>query len=220
MDGFNFTEFYSEQFRDVITSDAIEKFSKSYKGSDEERDDLLNAYTNSKGKWSRIYKIVMLSDPVEDEERFKAILDESIAKGDIEAFSAYTEDTAEAKQARMKKARKESKEAMEYAKELGVEEKLFGKGKKGKKENSEDALAALIQSKQAKRSSFLDNLEAKYAGENKPKARKGKKRGAEHEDEEAGMPSEEAFQAAAARLKNASGNGEGSSGGKPKRTKR
>ncbi|RDL39613.1 Chaperone J-domain-containing protein [Venustampulla echinocandica] len=220
IDGFSWSEFYSEQFRDVITSDAIEKFSKSYKGSDEEKDALLDAYTKSKGKWGRIYDSVMLSDPLEDEERFKAILNEAIAKGDIKSFSAYTDETAKSKEARMKRARKEGKEAMEYAKELGVEEKLFGKGKKGKKESSEDALAALIQNRQAGRNQFLDNLEAKYAGENKPKAKKGKKRGAQHEDEEEGMPSEEAFQAAAAKLKNGPGGGEGSSGRKSKRTKR
>jgi DnaJ family protein C protein 9 len=207
-----------------VTSDAIEQFSKSYKGSPEEMDDVLDAYRDSKGRWNGIYESVMLSDPLEDEDRFRSIIDGAISKGDVEAHKAYANETAKAKEARMKAARKEGEEAMAYARELGVEDKLFGKGKGKKKESSEDALSALIKKNQAGRSSFLDQLEAKYAGNGKgSKSKKGKKRNVEDEDDEAdGMPSEEAFQKAAARLEDskAAAGGETSSGRKVKRTKR
>ncbi|EHL00635.1 putative DnaJ like protein subfamily C member 9 [Glarea lozoyensis 74030] len=186
---------------------AIEIFSKGYKGSDEEKDDLLDAYTKAKGKWSGIYSTVMLSDPLEDEDRFREIIDKAIAQDEVKPFKAYTGETEKAKENRMKQARKEGKEAMEYAQELGVADKLFGKSK-GKKDSGEDGLAALIRKRQADRGSFFDNLEAKYSNEKKPKKGKGKKRVSEDEDDEDEMPSEEAFQAAAARLKSQAGDEE------------
>jgi len=154
-----------------------------------------------------IYESVMLSDPLEDEERFRGIIDEGIKKKEVEAYKAYTKETQRAKEQRMKDAKQEEKEAMAYAEKLGVAEQLFGKkdaqkdGKKGgKKENGEAGLAALIKGRQADRGSFFDHLEAKYAApEKKSKGKNGMKRGSDEEDQE---PSEEAFQAAAARLKN------------------
>ncbi|KAI1768595.1 DnaJ domain-containing protein [Hypoxylon sp. FL1150] len=197
-DGFHWSDFYREQYRDAVTADAIEKVAKQYKGSDEERDDLLVAYEQYKGKMDKIYESVLLSDVLEDDERFRKIIDEAIASEDVPAFKAYTHESKKSKEARVKAARAEGTEAEEYAKELGVHDKLFGsKSRKegmGKKGSSEDDLAALIRRNQQGRSNFLDNLEAKYGAPTSSK--KGKKR-AVPDDE----PSEEAFQAAAARLK-------------------
>ena len=159
---------------------------------------MLEAYRRGEGKWSVIYETVLLSDPVGDEERFRAIIDEGIRKKEVKAYTAYTKETQRAKEQRMKDAKREGKEAMEYAEKLGVSEQLFGK-KDGKKSDGEAGLAALIKSRQAGRSSFFDNLEAKYAASDKgSKSKKGKKRGSEQGDQE---PSEEPFQAAAAKLK-------------------
>lgn len=216
-DGFSWSDYYRSQFADVITVDSIKKFSKEYKGSIEEKDDVLEAYRSGKGKWSVIYEKVMLSEPLEDEERFRGIIDEGIENGEVKAYKAYTEETQRSRDERMRDAEDEGKEAMAYAEELGVADKLFGKkdGKKGrKKDNGEAGLAALIKSRQVDRSSFFDQLQAKYAPEKKSKS---KKRGSEDEDL-GDMPSEEAFQAAAARLKNGvTGTSEGR---KAKKTKR
>lgn len=200
-DGFSWSDYYREQFRDAISDDAIEKFAKQYKGSDEEKDDLLLAYEQYKGNMDKIYETVMLSNVLEDDERFRGVIDEAIASSDVKAFKKYTNESAKSKEARVKQARGEAEEAEEYAKELGVHDKLFGKKKKSKKDSEAD-LAALIRRNQDSRGSFLDNLAEKYGAKPKVKA-KGRKRAAE-EDE----PDEEAFQAAAARLK------------KPKKAKR
>ncbi|KAL9948359.1 hypothetical protein ACHAQF_000907 [Verticillium nonalfalfae] len=196
-DGFNWSDFYREQYRDSISADAIEKFAAKYKGSDEEKDDVLVAYEEHKGKMDQIYESVMLSDVLEDDERFRSIIDAAIKAGDVPPFTAYTKESAKSKTARVKAAKAEGQEAEEYAKELGVHDKLFGNKKKGKKNKKDDEmdLAALIQQNQAKRANFLQDLEAKYAAPSKTKT--GKKRVVEEE------PSEEAFQAAAARLKKA-----------------
>ncbi|KAI1334567.1 DnaJ domain-containing protein [Xylariaceae sp. FL0016] len=198
-DGFSWSDFYREQFRDSISSDSIEKFAAKYKHSEEEKDDLLAAYENFKGNMNKVYQTVMLSDVLEDDERFRQIIDEAIENEDVPAFKAYTGETQKSKQARMKAAKiradKDSTEAEDYAKKLGVHDKLFGnkKEKKGKKGSSEDDLAALIQRNQQSRGGFLDNLAAKYGATSGSK--KGKKRQAPEE------PDEEAFQAAASRLK-------------------
>ncbi|KAJ9151113.1 DnaJ domain-containing protein [Pleurostoma richardsiae] len=223
-DDFNWSEFYREQFRDAISADAIEKFAKKYKGSDEEKDDVLVAYEEHEGDMDMVYESVMLSDVLQDDERFRSIIDEAIASGDVPGFPKYTGESKKSRAARVKAAKTEAAEAEEYAKELGVHDKLFGeKEKKGKgkgkaksKDNSEDALAALIKKRQQDRgSSFLDSLAEKYGAT--PKSKKGKKRAAEDEEE----PSEEAFQAAAARLNKKSKPAE-SAGGKTgtKKTRR
>ncbi|KAJ4259794.1 hypothetical protein NW762_007726 [Fusarium torreyae] len=197
-EGFNWSDYYREQFKESVSGDAIEKFAKKYKGSDEEKGDVLDAYEDCEGDMDELYERVILSDVLEDDERFREIINKAIKSKKVPSFPAYTKETKKKREGRIKKARAEATEAEDYAKELGVHDKLFGdkKGKKKKgKGNSEDGLAALIQKRQQDRSeSFLDHLAEKYgAKESKPK--KGKKRAVEEE------PSEEAFQAAASRLK-------------------
>ncbi|KAK6073430.1 DnaJ-like protein subfamily C member 9 [Seiridium cupressi] len=180
---FSWTDFYAEQFRDAVSEDAINKFAEKYKKSDEEKDDLLVAYEKHKGNMDRIYEEVMLSNVLEDDERFRSIIDEAIASKDVKAFKAYTNESKKSKDARIKTAKGEATEAEEYAKELGVHDKLFNnkKGKKSKKDPEAD-LAALIQRNQKSREGFLDNLAAKYGGGMSD------------------MPSEEEFQAASKKL--------------------
>lgn len=168
-EGFSWTEYYKEQFQDAISEDAINKFAAKYKGSDEEKDDILAAYEKLEGDMDGIYEMVMLSNVLEDDERIRKIIDDAIASGDVEAFTKYTKETKKSKQARIKAARSESKEADELAKELGVYDKL--RGKKSKKD-SEASLAALIQRNQASRASAFDKLAEKYGA----KPTKGNKR--------------------------------------------
>lgn len=197
-DGFNWSDFYRDLFHEAVSADAIEKFSKGYKGSLDEKDDLLQAYESFQGDMDKIYETVILSNVLEDDDRFRSILDEAIESGDVPDFRAYTKESKRKRDARVKAAKGEATEAEEYAKELGVHDKLFGdkkasKQKKGKAASGEDDLAALIQRNQQSRAGFLDNLAEKYGATSKSK--KGKRPAAEEE------PSEEAFQAAAARLK-------------------
>ncbi len=195
-DGFSWTEFYREQFHGAVSEDAIEQFAKQYKGSDEEKDDVLLSYERFKGDMDKLYETVMLSDPLEDDERFRKIIDEAIGKKDVPAFKAYIHENRKSKRARIKRTREEATEAEEHAKELGVHDKIFGGKKSKSKKESEQDLAALIKGNQRQRgqSGFLDGLAAKYGATGSSK-KGGKKRVIEEE------PSEEAFQAAAARLK-------------------
>ncbi len=165
----------------------------------------------------RVYEEVMLSDPSEDDDRFRAIIDAAITSGDVEGYKKYINESQASKNRRIQHANKEGAEAMAYAEELGIKDKLFSKTAKGKpKPNGEDCLMAMIQKRQQDRGSFLDNLEAKYAAKEKGKGKKGKKRASDEDEADEGEPSEEAFQAAAARLKK----GKADTGDAPRSKKR
>lgn len=205
-EGFNWSDYYREQYKDSVSADSIEKFAKKYKGSDEEKDDILIAYEECEGDMDGVYERVILSDVLQDDERFREIIDKAIEDEDVPDFSAYSKETKRKRDARLRKARsegaKEAQEAEEYAKDLGVHDKLFGDkaskggktGKSGKaKAGSEDALAALIQKRQQDRSgdNFLDRLAEKYGASSKGAGKKGKKRSSPPDE-----PPEELFQAA------------------------
>lgn len=230
-DGFSWSDFYSAQFRDAISDDAIDKFAAIYRNSVEEKDDVLAAYEQGEGDMDMVYESVMLSNVLEDDARFRAIIDEAIKSKEVPAFKAYTNETKKSKNARVKAAKGEANEAEELAKELGIHDKMFGSGKdkgsgsttktgkKGKKDASEDALAALIrknqQSREERQGNFFANLEAKWGGGGSSK--KGKKR---THDEEMDEPPEEAFAAVGARKKGKTADASSGSTGRPKRTKK
>lgn len=189
-------EFYREQFSSMVDGNAINRFKSEYQGSEEEKNDLLEAYEAHEGNLDKVYEEIMLSDVLEDDERFRAILKQAIADGEATDWPGFSKESPRKKSRRAAGAKKEAAEAMDLAKELGVEEKLFGngkgKGKKGKEKKNEggdDGLMALIQQRQKGRADdFFANLEAKYAPASK--SGKGKKRHANDE------PPEEAFQRA------------------------
>jgi DnaJ family protein C protein 9 len=188
-DAFDWVSYYREQYKDVITADAIEGFADKYKGSEEERGDVLAWYEKYEGRMTKLYKNVMLSDPAEDEERFREVIDAAIESGEVEAFEAYTEESEGSRKKRVDAARKrkekEAREAERHAEDLGIGKDLKkkGKGKKDKDDGMGD-LAALIGQRQKGRSdNFLADLEAKYAPKGKVKA--GAKRCMDEPPEEA-----------------------------------
>ncbi|KAF9741412.1 hypothetical protein PMIN06_006353 [Paraphaeosphaeria minitans] len=199
-DEFDWLKFYREQFEDVVNQDNINKIAISYKDSAEERRDLLNVYTKYKGRLDAIYENVLLSDILEDDDRFRRILDEEIAKGTVDSYEAYERENTDAARKKARAAEKkrrddfDKKEAKKQAKEEAAAKRT---GKPKPKSRKKDAsgmgdLAALIAQRQKSRhGNFFDHLEAKYA----PTARGGKR--ASPMDE----PPEEMFEAVAARKK-------------------
>ncbi|KAL8962394.1 MAG: hypothetical protein Q9193_001187 [Seirophora villosa] len=216
-DDFDWLSFFRNQYSSISAS-ALADFSTSYKLSAEERRDVLAAYTKHKGKMAKVYEEVMLSDPLEDEERFRTIIDEAIDREEIQAYDAFVKESKKSKDARMRKARREAGDAEKEARTNKKYQSIFGGDGKGgrdttgpepedgdahsggagaKKEEKTKAdtndLAAMIQSRQAARSDdFLDRLEAKYAGD--AKTGRGKKRKAAQE------PDEKAFERTKAKI--------------------
>ncbi|KIW34543.1 uncharacterized protein PV07_01320 [Cladophialophora immunda] len=185
-DDFNWVDFFREQTENVVRGDMIEQVKKEYQGSEEEKDDVLAAYEQGEGDMDAVFESVMCSDVVADEDRFRKIIDEAIAQGEVEAYSRYTKEDKKSRERRKANAKKEEAEARELAEELGVAEKLFGKKGSGKKKSKtggddNDALQALIQQRQQSRAqNFFDDLEAKYGGG----AKKGKRKAVDEPPEE------------------------------------
>jgi DnaJ family protein C protein 9 len=192
-DDFSWLNFYREQFENVVSEEAINRIANEYKGSAEEREELLNAYNKGKGSLNVIYEMVMLSDILEDDDRFRQILDEEIANGNIKSFPAYAKETDATRQ-KAKDAEQKHRDAFDKKQALedagkAANGKKNGKAKpKSKKGGAGDMadLAALIQQRQKARSGgFFDQLEARYA----PTSR-GSKRSTPMDE-----PPEELFQA-------------------------
>ncbi|KAL8655644.1 MAG: hypothetical protein Q9210_000754 [Variospora velana] len=216
-DGFDWLSFFRNQYSSLSAS-ALSDFSTSYKSSAEERRDVLAAYTKHKGKMGKVYEEVMLSNPLEDEERFRTIIDGAIDEGEAEAYDAFVKENKKSKDARMRKARKEAGDAEKEAKTNKKYQSIFGGDGKGgrdatsgsgpengdvhsngvgveKKKGNTSDLAAMIQSRQAARSDdFLGRLEAKYAGDAAKTTSRGKKRKAVDE------PDDEAFEQTKAKM--------------------
>lgn len=201
-DAFNWIDFFRAQWAEAVTGERLDNFKSTYQNSEEEKRDVLTAYRSSKGKLNSIFNTVMLSNPLDDEDRFRGYLDQAIEDGDVEAYDAYVHEPKAVREKRFKRARKESEGAKEHAKTLGVYDSMFGDGKNGKVASSgkgskkaktdaaEPDLAALLQQRaKGRTTTFLENLEAKYAG-----GKNGKKQKVADE------PSEEAFKKTAARM--------------------
>jgi len=229
-------DYFKDLWQGEVTGESIEQFRKTYQGnapffhyisrggnkgidvsseivgSEEEKKDLFDAYNASKGDLEVILTSIMCSTN-DDEERFIELINSGISSKELKATTKWKKQSKDvgAKEDRRKKANKEAKEAEEYAKELGIHDKLFGGGEKGgsgaKKgkgkakggdDDDEAALKALIQGNRDKRmNSLMDSLEAKY-GESKKRGGGGggenggagsKKQRKQKEEE----PSEEEF---------------------------
>ena len=193
---FDWATFYRAQFADLINSETISNFAKEYKGSDEERTALLGAFEKVKGDMNRLYDEIMLSNPVDDEKRFRKIIEKAIEQGEIVAYAKFTNETKDRINRRLQRARKEAKEAEKAAAELNVEKTA----PHASSIDSEPGLAALIQQRQKQRAGdFLANLEAKYVRGSGRNTKRNKKELKDIPNE----PSEEAFQEVANRAKRA-----------------
>lgn len=90
MNSKSFDEWY-QYFRQLfpkLTEAAIDEFSLQYKDSEEERRDILHAYSEHAGSMQGILDTVMLLEAGE-EGRVLAVVDGAIAAGEVTSFPAY-----------------------------------------------------------------------------------------------------------------------------------
>jgi DnaJ homolog subfamily C member 9 len=178
---FDWHDFYKAQFEGVVTEQAVEDFARQYKGSDEERAALLAAYDRFHGDMDAVYDVIMVSNPLDDEERFQEIIRKAVEAGEVPAHEKFTEESAKSKKARVDAAKKEAQKAEKEKKAMSKKNKGAG----ASEPSDLGSLAALIQRKNKERaaSNWLDDLEAKYT-------KGGKKRKQELDE-----PPEEMFEA-------------------------
>ncbi|GLH07232.1 DnaJ subfamily C member 9 [Gryllus bimaculatus] len=143
---------WSEYWRRLFKKITLEDINRYEKRSEEELGDLKRAYIEGKGNFDWILETVPFSH-VEEESRFREILQPFIDSGEIPAFKAFTNESVAKREKRKRKWEKEAEEAKALREEMGI--------------SQENDLKALIQSRQQQRmadsDSFLDQLAAKYA---------------------------------------------------------
>ncbi|KAM5535211.1 hypothetical protein V8D89_011147 [Ganoderma adspersum] len=191
-------EAYFEQLFEEVTRDKLDVMKKEYQGSEEELEDLKQAYTETDGSVADIMTHIPHST-FDDEARFIVAISDLIKRGDLPPLPQWESSTKDekAKLVRKKQAAKEAVEAEELAKELGVHDEFFGSGKRGARkgkgkskgkadEEDTSALQALILKKRKNTESLFDSIAAKYA-QTEPAAKgakKGKKRAKAVEEDE------------------------------------
>jgi len=151
-------EYYRSVYKEVTKED-VETFEKEYRGSDEERRDVLEYYVKYEGDMTRVFAWVMCSEESEDSHRFADLVDAAIAAKEVKSHATYQ---AWAKEIRKRKAPKDP---------LGSRrEKKSGKSKSGQDDGD---LFALIQRRKDMRAEQADamfaDLEARYAPKKKTK---------------------------------------------------
>eukprot|EP00644_Phytophthora_capsici_P009301 jgi/Phyca11/6573/fgenesh1_pm.PHYCAscaffold_13_\ len=187
------TQYFARVFPKVTKED-ITRFEGEYRHSDEERCDVLAAYTKYEGEMQHVMDSIMLSTD-DDEERFAKIIQKAIKDKEVKTFPTWREYVKE--QSKKKKKKKETpaeqkrKQAKREKEEREAEE-LFNKirGKRGEGSGS----TALSTERKRGFDSLLGSLEAKYAEKGKKSKRKAPPR-------DIGEPSEEEFLATQKRLK-------------------
>jgi DnaJ family protein C protein 9 len=184
-DGSAWEDYFRAQFP-AVTIERINKFSLQYRGSEEERGHLLEAYRAHDGDMDEIVDNVMLATD-DDRERFSAIIDDAISKGELRVSSSSSSSSSSSnlnedaaakskKQAKAKrrreKAAREAAEAEELLKEIQGKHKQKrlgggGSGGGGGGGGGGGDGAEMIRARNAQRSSGFDDwasgLEARYA---------------------------------------------------------
>lgn len=160
---FSWTDFCNAQFQSFVDLKMLDKLKAEYQGTEEERNDLLSFFEQCKGNLNRVFEHVIFSNVLDDEERFRAIIDKAIKDGKVKAYPAYTEEPEEKRQRRYEKAQKEAKEAEQEQKKM----------KRKKEKDGDMDLAALIQGRQKSRmDDFISGLEAQAKALEQPKKKR------------------------------------------------
>ncbi|KAJ8449872.1 hypothetical protein Cgig2_001528 [Carnegiea gigantea] len=143
----NLQNFFRTMYKKVTVED-IEEFEANYRGSDTEKKDLINLYKECKGNMKRLFCSMLCSDPTLDSHRFKDILDEAIASGELKEFKAYKK----------------------WAKEVSAMKPPTSplSRRKSKKQSDSDLYAVIAQRQEQRKDRFdsmFSSLVAKYGGQ-------------------------------------------------------
>ena len=148
------------QFFKLSTED-IKHFFDSYKSSEEEKADLFRIYEKCKGDMNLIMEEMFSDDVIEDEPRFKVILENAIEEGTIGKYAKFTSESKRKATKRKAHYEKEAKEAEEMKKQMGLDDKSL-----------ETAIMSRMSARKVESDSFLSQLEKKYAGKEKNSKKK------------------------------------------------
>ncbi|XP_075072664.1 dnaJ homolog subfamily C member 9 [Mixophyes fleayi] len=157
----NWEEYWRLLFKKITVED-IKAYEEKYKGSEEEKADIIQAYLDFEGDMDHIMESVILAS-IDDEPRIRDIIQKAIKKKEVQAYDTFVKEPKKKREQRNKRAHEEAKEAEAMQKEVGL-----GDG--------DDDLKALIQKRQKDREKdidgFMAQLEAKYCTTSKKGGKK------------------------------------------------
>ena len=166
----------------------IDTYATQYRGSDEEKQDILEAYTTTGGNFKNIIEHVMFSESPEEQLYILDFLQSAIEKQDIPSLLAFQPQSIR----------------------RNLKASIKKKGKSTTQEQDLSILTKLIQSQRqpTKRAtefnSLVDNLERKYSSSSSSSSRRHKKaKKAKNKNQPSHLkpPTEAEFEAAQKRLK-------------------
>jgi DnaJ family protein C protein 9 len=152
----NLYKHYRSVFKKV-TEDDVVTFSNDYRGSDEEKQDVLDAYAKFKGDMKKVFEWVMVSEEKMDAHRFADYVEDDLKKINQKPFPVFQTWAAET---RKKPAPKNPLKPRPKAKK--------------QKEDSDSLETLILQRRETRGEDFFASLEAKYGGTEKTKAAKPK----------------------------------------------
>ncbi|KAK0173342.1 hypothetical protein PV328_006557 [Microctonus aethiopoides] len=162
----NWADYWRTLFKPITVED-INKYEKTYKGSETEIKDLKRAYMDSKGDMDYILEAVPFTH-CDEEPRLHAIIEKLIEEKQVPEYKSFTSEDEKKKLRRKRKWAKEAAEAERLEKMRALE-------KEDDNTSSMNDLALAIQNRNktrmAEADSFFDSLIDKYA----KKAEKPKK---------------------------------------------
>jgi len=145
-----------------ITVKMIDEFKQKYQNSAEERVDLLDSYKKHKGKMDAILDEIPCCNAIDDESRFREIIEEAISAKEVRPYKAFTNEKAASKKNRAEAAALEAEEAEQYGRELGI----------GSGASTDDLANMILQRRRVGQEDLISRLEAKYAQPKKKRAKK------------------------------------------------
>ncbi|KAL7072416.1 hypothetical protein ACQ4LE_008522 [Meloidogyne hapla] len=153
-----------------VTKEDIEEYLKKFRGSEQEMNDVKNAYVKYKGDMDKILESVIGAD-VHSEDRIREIIRHFIELGELPSLPKYKNEKPISRVRRMKRAAREAKQAEKVVEEM----RALGAGGSNE-ENGGGDLGSLIMANQKKREKqqedFLAHLEQKYGNPKPKKSRK------------------------------------------------
>eukprot|EP00038_Savillea_parva_P012702 m.206405 g.206405 ORF g.206405 m.206405 type:complete len:287 (-) comp23363_c0_seq1:133-993(-) len=157
-------DYFSERFQDV-TTDLLDADKKNYQGSAEERGDVKAAYEKHKGDLTAIVENIMHSTVLDDEERFRTMIQEMIDAGELTSLPKFTQEPAKVSKERRRKAKKEAAEAEKALRE--IQAKNTAKKTKGGHAGKAKAggpldITAMIRANQSKRGATFGSIFDKF----------------------------------------------------------
>ena len=168
-------EYYRGVYRKVTEED-VDAFHDSYRGGDEERRDVVQAYVKFRGDMAKVFMWVMCSEESLDSHRFADIVEAAVADRVAPKFNAYR---AWEKAIRKKPAPKDplKKRSGRKLPKSGGKAKSGGAGGDGDGDGDGGNLMALIRARGASRAAAADDLfarlEAKYGHDDGKRKKKG-----------------------------------------------